>query len=798
MLTLAALIAALAPSAAHAVAWTADAGTKLSPHSLADDRTTLDLYAAGDEYEGGQIAVRGSSSRTVSLSWAPGSSPLLTEQTSLHRVGYVTIRRPSTGTKARAGEYPDPLLPAEFDQDLTVPAGTTSFYLLVHVPRGTDAGEYVGVVNVREGSSTSAVTVRLHVYAFDLPRQRVPALLAINQQNVRASVRGAIPWTHENQARVLSKYYDFYKRYGFSPGVLLPSAWVRKADGELTNRESYRDFIARWLNDDTSGPGHAVTRLSWSNKWPWRLSRPTEHRAQQIAYLANLCKLFKQSGWQDKLYAFPVDEPSPGAAERRAEAYARILHAASAKAGFRAKYLLTSEPRPRRFKGRPANTFLFDDVDIWATRVYRFWDWLGPLRERQRAGKQIWMYTYSFNPQARKAPTFLIDEPLADEHAIFWMMWRWNADGMLYWRANKWSTALGGGYRNPFLDPLSFRSKNGSLVFNGEASLLYPGYEPRLGLRNPYAGPLSSLRFEALRDGIEEHTYLQVASRLGDLGAPGRQVRGLAQRLAEELTYYASGAYPWNWTNIPLFNGDAGAYAGAKRRLGEAIENARAGRGLNVVTGRVLNEAGAPIRGATVSDGVLRTTTAADGSFSLQGVLTDCRLQASHPLYQASYASGSAGGPAVELRLRRSSARLITSFEARGSVVLRGAAAKSSRTVATDGSRALRVTLRGRGAELTYHFPRQARNLRWAEQLELDVFNPGGMNWTNPWKLILVLYDTHGGRTWERYILKPRDWTHISLTLPRKHFDAGNVSRLIVKATSDSARTVYLDGLLAR
>lgn len=798
ILSLVLLASAAATTAAHAVSWTADAGAKLFPSTSASSQSTLNLYAAGNEYEGGQIAVRDSGSRTVSLSWASGSSPLLTQNATLHRVGYVTIRRASTGTKAHRGPYPDPLLPASFGSGMSVPAGTTSFYLLVHVPRGTDAGEYTGIVNVREGSAQTAVTIRLHVYAFDLPKQRVPAILAINQENVRASLRKSIPWNYENQVRILSKYYDFYKQYGFSPGVLIPSAWVRKANGALTNQETYRDYIARWLNDDSANAGLPVTRLSWSDKWPWRLRRPSSYKAQQIAYLTNICKLFKQRGWQDKLYAFPVDEPNPGAAERRAEAYARILHTASARAGFRAKYLLTTEPRPTRFKGRAANRFLFDDVDIWATRVYRYWDWLGPLRQRQRAGKEAWMYTYSFNPQARKAPTFLIDEPLADEHAMFWMMWRWNADGMLYWRANKWSTALGGGYRDPFLDPLSFRSKNGSLVFNGEASLLYPGYEPRLGLRDPYAGPLSSLRFEALRDGIEEHTYLQLASGLGNYGSLDRQVSGLAGRLADTLTYYPSGAYPWNWTNIPVFNGDAGAYAGAKRRVAEAIEGARVGRSLNVATGRVLDAGGSPIRGATVSDGVLTTTAAADGSFRLEGVLADYQLQASHPLYQTAYGRGTAGGSAQELRLRSGSAKLITSFESRGSVGLKRAAAKTSRTVATTGSRALRVTLRGRGAEFTYNFPRRARNLRWANRLELDVYNPGGMNWKNPWKLILVLHDTRGGRTWQRYILKPKDWTHISLTLPSKRFNRGSVSRLVIKVASDSGRTVYLDGLLAR
>lgn len=791
------MAAAVAPGA-RAAAWTAGAGTKLFPSTPAANRSTLELHAAGAEYEGGQIAVRGSATRSVSLTWTTDSSPFLVQNSTLHRVGYVTIRKASTGTKARLGQYPDPLLPAQFGRSVSVPASTTSFYVLVRVPGGTDAGLYTGTIAVREGSSVSNIAVRFQVYAFDLPNKRIPALLSINQVNVKQSLRGAIPWTSENQARVLGAYYDFYKEYGFSPGVFTPVAWVDKSNGALTNEERFADRISRWLDDDAQHNGFAVTRYSWSDLWPWRLSTPTSQKSKTISYLTNLCRLYKERGWADQAYAFPVDEPTPGRAERKAEAYARMLHAASAKAGYRAKYLLTSEPRPVRYKGRPANRFLFDDVDIWATRVYRFWDWLTPLRQQQRAGKQIWMYTYSFNPQAQKAPTFLIDEPLADEHAMFWMMWRWNADGMLYWRANKWSQAGGGGYRDPFLDPLSFRSKNGSLVFNGEASLIYPGYEPRLGLDDPYARPLSSLRFEALRDGIEEHTYLELATELGDYGTLNGKLRSLANRLADTMTYYPTGAYPWNWTNMPVFNNDADAYAGARRRLAEAIERAGVGQAPNAVTGRVLDAGGSPIEGATVSDGVLNTTTAGDGSFRLEGVLSSCQLTVSHPLYRTTSQSGQAGTAAHEVRLQPGNARLITAFGSRSGTSGHRASIRVTTARAMTGSRALKVRLSGKNAQFTYNLPRRWRNLRWARQIEMGVYSPNSVSWKNPWKLKVVAYDAQGRRAWQRYILKPKDRTHIKLALPRRAFNRGAVTKIVVKITSTKARTVYLDSLLAR
>jgi hypothetical protein len=789
--------ATVAPPA-NAAVWTQPAGIKVFPTAQAGPLAAVELCAAGGEYEGAQIVLGGGADRDVTFTWGTGSAKLLQSGVSLHRVGYVTISRPSTGTKAGAGRYPDPLLPAAFARPQRVGGESTSFYILAAVPRGTAAGDYTGQILVQDGGARETVPVRLHVYGFDLPQQRVPSILALNPENVKQSLRGAVPWTHENQIRALDGYYRLWKRYGFSPGGVFPVAWVKNDSGLLEGVDGYGPNIARYLNADVGGPGLSVSRYPWSPDWPWRYANISSVRAKTLRYLTELCRLYKDNGWADTTYAFPYDEPSPGRQERRAEAAARILHQASASVGFRAKYMLTTEPRPRALDGRAANRFLFDDVDIWASRVYRFWDSLPALRQQQAQGKQVWMYTYSFNPQARQAPTFLIDETLGDEHAIYWMMWRWKATGMLYWRANKWSRAGGGGWRDPYADPLSFRSTNGKLVFNGEASLVYPGYAPSLGLTDPFAAPLSSLRFEALRDGIEEHAYLQMATQLRAYGSGlDAKLNDLAQRLARSLTDYPSGAYPWNWTNIPDFSKDPGAYDGARRRLAEAIERAVAGREPAVASGRVLDASGAPVAGATVSDGVLRTTTGTDGSFRLEGVLAQHTLTASGPLYRPVTVAGQEG-VAQEITLPAGDARLLASFESRGGVTVSGGAAAPSGARATVGARSLRVRLGGRGGTLTWNVPRGLRDMSAGRQLEFDAFNPADMNWRAPWRLKVVAFDAHGHRAWERYILAPQEWTHIALPLSGGGFDSRAVAKVVVRIASDVPRSFYLDGLLAR
>jgi len=58
---------------------------------------------------------------------------------------------------------------------------------------------------------------------------------------------------------------------------------------------------------------------------------------------------------------------------------------------------------------------------------------------------------------------------------------------------------------------------SGGFVLNGEGSLLYPGHQvPRYTGQKSVIGPVSSIRFELLREGIEDYEYLWLLKSLGD------------------------------------------------------------------------------------------------------------------------------------------------------------------------------------------------------------------------------------------------------------------------------------------
>jgi hypothetical protein len=87
--------------------------------------------------------------------------------------------------------------------------------------------------------------------------------------------------------------------------------------------------------------------------------------------------------------------------------------------------------------------------------------------------------------------------------------------GILYWALNFWSQTP-----NPWLNANTFISGfecSDGYILNGEGSLLYPGNYVKEFTGQPNVdGPVSSIRFELLREGIEDYEYLSLLKDLGD------------------------------------------------------------------------------------------------------------------------------------------------------------------------------------------------------------------------------------------------------------------------------------------
>ena len=567
----------VAASSAHAAVWVVPATGRAFPSTPPGTVTAVSMDAARNEYEGVQVAVSDLFPRQATFTWAEGGDPLITQNTLLHQVYNVDITQPTDGLSAGPGYYPDPLVPKSFATPVDVPGWTASFYLLTHVPADAAPGDHFATLLVQNGNEYVEVPFALHVWPFGWSKLSTRTGFYFNANHIGRSLAGSsLDWNNAAaRQQVLLNAYTMLAQHGISSLAPLEQPQTA-ADGSF-DAAALRSALAPYL--DNAALGMSATRLPWMRTTPWTLDTHYGPSSPQLmTYLTELCAVYKSAGWQDRAYGYIMDETTTRASEKQAELYARALHAASAKSGFRMDFLLTDDPRPGDLGGvKQANTFLFDDVDIWGVRYFYFFGRVPALRQQQAAGKQVWWYPY-YNGRVAKLPNFVIEKPNTDQRVWGWLMEQWDVDGLINWAVNRWvNAATGSGYRDPYQDPLTWSTANRQA--NGDSSLIYPGYYPAYGLTDPYAPPVSSLRLEALRDGLEDREYLRAAKKIPG----GAQV---VARALGEITQYPYAVEQGNVFRFPTYSDDPQAYDQARTEVARFIEAAQGGGPGAVAGGR--------------------------------------------------------------------------------------------------------------------------------------------------------------------------------------------------------------------
>jgi hypothetical protein len=130
-------------------------------------------------------------------------------------------------------------------------------------------------------------------------------------------------------------------------------------------------------------------------------------------------------------------------------------------------------------------------IDIWVPQLNFLHHDYAHYRERQQAGDEVWFYTCVF-PQGEYANRF-IEQPLMKTRLLHWINYRYGITGYLHWGYNQWTA------EDPFTKTTPPHGGPPYLPA-GDAWIVYPGKE----------GPLDSIRFEAMRDGIVDYELLSL------------------------------------------------------------------------------------------------------------------------------------------------------------------------------------------------------------------------------------------------------------------------------------------------
>ncbi len=129
----------------------------------------------------------------------------------------------------------------------------------------------------------------------------------------------------------------------------------------------------------------------------------------------------------------------------------------------------------------------FADVfDVYVAQYHK-----ASVAESQKKGAEVWLAACAY---PMDHPNFFIEYPLLDLRVTPLICWKYKANGFEYWSANSWAVPKQGDKW-----PAAPWKANSFGNYNGDGYLLYPGADLK---------PYSSIRLEALRDGLEDYEYL--------------------------------------------------------------------------------------------------------------------------------------------------------------------------------------------------------------------------------------------------------------------------------------------------
>ncbi|PKQ21073.1 MAG: hypothetical protein CVT66_01015 [Actinobacteria bacterium HGW-Actinobacteria-6] len=572
---------------------------------------TMTLSGARAEFEGRQIAIRPTASSLRDIWIAPSNltatdasgnvSTISSENVSTYKVHYVNITNPSWGY-TRKGLEPDPLLPmtlangerlgwrSGLSADLTrrsATAGKTQpYYVLFRIPRDATPGTYTGTLKITctgtDGTPAPdlVIPVSLKVYKFSVEKQTIKTAFGLNLQWAAYANSEAHGWLSKNanppKTRVaetttfkgdqIGGWMQYMADHRLTPQTMITawengSDWAPPADsGDMVARDALlTDFLSSGAATTFDGNRYSYSAAKLPEfgapsyvKDPFASAANTAKAAQY--YRTMTAEL---APYLNRTYAYPIDEPT--ASQRTfVEKYAAFIH----KNAPGVKYMVTADPVVMNYK-------LLKDVDIYTNKLHFFYrdytTWIKPILN---AKKSVWIYSHCTTWQT-VVPTYMIDQPLAGSRAQGWLAYDTAAEGLLYFSVSAWRPKVSATtYRDPYADPLSYRTTSGGVPFygNGDGSLVYPGYYPALGLNVEGAPPVGSLRMEALRDGLEDYEYLkQIKTLYGSSAATTylRKIIGpLPARVAGVLLFPS-------WSKTPS------AYNAARSDMADKIERYR-------------------------------------------------------------------------------------------------------------------------------------------------------------------------------------------------------------------------------
>jgi len=493
--------------------WFVDSLIKVFPSDVPGTHrlVTPEFWCARNQQVSVQLAVRSVGpvqAMTVEVSPLDMRSGGTIADVRVRQVGYVIVgsHTPDTPPEELVGEapgwYPDPLL--DFPLDLEA-RRTHAVWVTVRVPAEARAGIYRGAIRLRAGNRlVASAPFRLRVTAATVPEQRSLKVTnwfglddKVSQQFYGVSAFSEEWWALvENVARVMA---DHRQNVILTPlmELIQPRAEGSEIRYDFANFDRWVETLKKAEAIGYIEGGHLLGRSGESYEGSLEIPTfqlvggqirkeslpPDDPRVEQFlaSFLGPLNAHLEEKGWKSIYFQHILDEahgPEPPYYRKFAEVVRRYLP------GIPTIDAVDAAHMPEELQG---------NCDIWVPQLGRFDDQMDLLRRRIESGHEVWFYT-CLVPNGRYLNR-LLDYPLLKVRLLHWLNFRHNLVGFLHWGGNYWTP-------EPMKDTQPVINANTTLLPPGDAFIMYPDRANK--------SVFSSIRFEVMREGIEDYELLRL------------------------------------------------------------------------------------------------------------------------------------------------------------------------------------------------------------------------------------------------------------------------------------------------
>ncbi len=489
---------------------------------------TLKIALAGNEYECAQVVVVPIDQDLRDVTWSakPFKGGGRGIELSVAPVGYVKNDTPALETGPSPSEWwPDPIL--SFLDSFDCPTDEVQpLWITAYAPPGTRAGTYQTRLTVSaKGAEPKSIKLRVRVYDFDVPKQQhLKTIWGMSEPNFAMH--------HDSYDEEMAwKYFDMFLQHRMAPADLYRTkpTGIEGEDGvyHLASVEAQKRLIeagsAWWNVGYVLAPKHVKD------------THPTydDYLADCVRMFSEELERVREAGWPEGSYGiYFLDET------RDFEALSKATKVM--KDNFPDVPLMTTGYD--RSYGVDTDSPVANALDIWVPLTPRYAEDWEKIQQGRELGKDAWWYI-CVGPRGKDVLNWFTQYPAIRARLLMGAAtWKYQPDGFLYYRTAGWIYGDGPITDGPMTDWLP-RYHPG--LPDGDGQIICAGPD----------GPLTTIRLENIRDGIEDYEYLWLLDSL----SPGRDQ--LAARVPEDLL-----------TDLTHYSEDPSVLGAWRESIAEAIE----------------------------------------------------------------------------------------------------------------------------------------------------------------------------------------------------------------------------------